>query len=416
MELIIQAVFFVITFWMLFRRDRFCSIFYLILYIYMLPVEICSGYLPFLLKIDFGKEVYYPFYVFSTLSIFTFWFFVYLKSKPHRNIYCIEELRQQRRMGSNRPILVYFIIICILLVQGAIIWLSFSDISYYNLTSVDYKKSHPLLIAGSVMFLISKPLVLLLFFKYLSSKLFERKFCMLLLLWAILQNFLYGTLAGSRSGILSIMVALLFAIYGYRRISLKNVIKVGTVGLVAIGVLQGVRSFRSEGGMDEKVEEYAILQNDYADPAMATLGAIKYEVIDPIEVISSNTTRIFPFIDYPYLYITVTEIFAPGIADEANAFGFYIFTEGYMFSGMIGFFYNAFVIGLLLLYWRRIGRTNNKLFNLYVLSLMISFFFAMVRAQSVWFIRNLWQFVIPMIILYSWFMNIKINYKKLLFK
>lgn len=415
MELILQAFFFVVTFWLLFRRDRFCSIFYLILYIYTLPVEICSGYLPFLLKFDFGKEVYFPFYVFSTLSIFAFWLFVFLKSRTHRIINCVGDLAQHKSINSNKAKLVYYIIVCILIVQGIIILLSLGDISYHHLTSVDYKKSHPLLIAGSAMFLVSKPLALLLLFKYLSSKSFERKFCLFLLLWNISQNFLYGTLAGSRSGILSIMLALFFAVYGYRKVSLKNLIKVGAIGLVSIGLLQGVRSFRSEGEVDDKIEEYAILQNDYADPGLTTLAAIKYEVTEPIEVIFSNIARIFPFVDYPYLYITITEIFAPGLADEANALGFYIFTEGYMFCGIPGFIYNAIVIGGLLLYWRRLGRTNNKLFNLYILSLMISFFFAMVRAQSVWFIRNLWQFIIPMVILYSWFMNIRINYKKLLF-
>ena len=162
------------------------------------------------------------------------------------------------------------------------------------------------------------------------------------------------------------------------------------------------------------MEEYAILQNDYAAPGQLTIAAIKYDAVDPVEVVMSNIWRTIPFADYPYLYVTMTEIFLPGLVDEANAMGFYTFTEGYMFCGMLGFIYNAIVVGWLLLYWRRIGRTNNKLFNLFVLSLMVSCFFGMVRAQTVWFVRYLWLSIIPMTILYSWFMGIKIDLKRLL--
>lgn len=400
---------------MLFKRDRFCSIFYAVLFLYLLPVEICSGYLPFLLKIEFKDNVYWPFYWFSTFSFFSLWFFVFVKSKSKNNICCVKENNCIEKKRSIKVRLAYFIIIFILLIQCLVILLSFGDISYQHLASVEYKKSHPLLTFGSMLFLVSKPLILLLLFKYLSSIRFERRFCMLLLLWSISQNFMYGTLAGSRSGILSILIAVIFAIYGQMKVSLKNSIKMGFVALAILGIMQGIRSFRTEGDVNVGYEEYAILQNDYADPAMTTLAAIEYNAIDPIEVIISNVTRIFPFVDYPYLYITITEMFAPGLADEANAFGFYIFTEGYMFAGMLGFIYNVIIIGGLLLYWRRLGRTNNKQYNIFILALMMSFFFAMVRAQSVWFIRNLWQYIIPISILYSWLMNIKINYKKLLF-
>jgi len=414
MELIIQTIFFFITFWLLFRRDRFCSIYYAALFLYLLPVEVICGYYPFLLKEDFGSKVYLPYYTFSTLSLFAFWFFVYVKSKSQKVIFCVRGTEDINLSSAGRIKVVFFVIFSILTIQGIIIALSYNDISYQNLINVDYKKTRPLLVAGSTMFMISKYISLLLLFKYKVSNGGEQKKCLFLLVWALSQNFLYGTLAGSRSGLLAIMIAIIFALYGYSKLSLKNIIKFGAICFILLFTLQEVRNFRSGGAMESEMEEYAILQNDYAAPGQLTIAAIKYDAVDPVEVVMSNICRTIPFADYPYLYVTMTEIFLPGLVDEANAMGFYTFTEGYMFCGMLGFIYNAIVVGWLLLYWRRIGRTNNKLFNLFVLSLMVSCFFGMVRAQTVWFVRYLWLSIIPMTILYSWFMGIKIDLKRLL--
>lgn len=414
MELIVQTIFFFVTFLLLFRRDRFCSIYYAALFLYMLPVEVICGYYPFLLKEDFGSETYLPYYTFSTLSLFAFWIFVYIKSKSNKFIRCIRETKEYRDSGVGKMKFVYFFVISILAIQGIIIALSYNDISYQNLANVDYKKTRPLLVAGSTMFMISKYISLLLLFKYKTANGGERKKSLFLLVWALSQNFLYGTLAGSRSGLLAIMIAILFALYGHSKLSLKNIIKFGVISFVLLFALQEVRNFRSGGSMESEMEEYAILQNDYAAPGQLTIAAIKYDAVDPVEVVLSNICRSVPFANYPYLYVTMTEIFMPGLVDEANAMGFYTFTEGYMFCGMLGFIYNAIVVGWLLLYWRRIGRTNNLLFNLFVLSLMVSCFFGMVRAQTVWFVRYLWLSIIPMTILYSWFMGIKVDYKKLL--
>lgn len=414
MELVVQTILFFVTFWLLFRRDRFCSIYYAALFLYMLPVEVICGYYPFLLKEDFGSETYLPYYTFSTLSLLAFWIYVYINLNSKKVIRCITESKEYRCSGIGRIKLVYFIIFSLLAIQGVIIALSYNDISYQNLITVDYKKSRPLLVAGSTMFMISKYISLLLLFKYKTATGDERKKCLFLLIWALSQNFLYGTLAGSRSGLLAIMIAILFALYGHSKLSLKNIIKFGIISFVLLFSLQEVRNFRSGGSMESEMEEYAILQNDYAAPGQLTIAAIKYDTVDPVEVVLSNICRSVPFANYPYLYVTMTEIFMPGLVDEANAMGFYTFTEGYMFCGMLGFIYNAIVVGWLLLYWRRIGRTNNLLFNLFVLSLMVSCFFGMVRAQTVWFVRYLWLSIIPMTVLYSWFMGIKVDYKKLL--
>lgn len=413
MELIIQTFLFVVTFILLFKRDRFCSLFYAALFIYLLPVEVMSGYLPFLLRDDFGSETYMPFLIFSTLSLFGFWTYVYSRAKSKRTVSCVREVKYSITKNTRRVKFVYCLIIVLLLTQALVIALSFNDISYQNLISVDYKKTKPLLVAGTNLFMYSKYVSLLLLFKHLVSTGPERKLSLVLFLWSLGQNFLYGTLAGSRSGLLAIVLAIGFAIFGYQKVSLKNIIKLGAVGFIVLVALQQVRNLRSEEAASEAVE-YAILQNDYAAPGQLTLAAIKYDAVDPIEVIVSNVCRSFPLASYPYLYLTMTEIFLPGMADEANSMGFYIFSEGYMFGGMLGFLYNAIVIGALLMYWRRMGRTNNILFNLFILSLMISCFFGMVRAQSVWFIRYLWLSIIPMVFLYSWFMNVTIDYKRLL--
>lgn len=380
----------------------------------MLPVEIISGYFPFLLRENFGNDTYLPYFTFSTLSLFGFWLFVFVKSRAKKVVNCVRNGIASNSRLTGKMKFVYVVIVSMLTIQAIIIAMSFNDISYQHLASVDYKRTRPLLIWGTTMFMFSKHISLLLLFKLITARGGERIFSMSLFLWAIFQNLLYGVLAGSRSGLLAIIVAIVFAVYGYRKVSLKNFIKFGIIVLLVLISLQQVRNLR-KGSVESDEQEYAILQNDYAAPGQLTIAAIKYDAIMPLEVMKSNICRSFPNVSYPYLYVTMTEIFLPGLVNEANSMGFYIFTEGYMFCGMLGFIYNAIVIGILVMYWRRMGRTNNNLFNIFILSLMISCFFGMVRAQSVWFIRYLWLSIIPMVILYSWFMNVKINYKNLLF-
>ncbi len=417
MELIIQAFIFMVTFVLLFRRDRFCALFYFILYLYMLPDEVCCGYFPFLLQMGEVGRIYVPFYIYSSLSIFLFWFVLYKCAGRGRTITCIygSTNYQSRYMNRNaiRVRMVYMLIFLTLLSQMIFMYACFEDISYHHLASVEYKSSHPLLDTASTLHDISYPMIFLLLFKVRLFKKKKRIFCIFLLLWALVQNTYFGILAGSRSSLLAILMGVLFIFYGNKKVSIGLLVKILIVGATTAFVFSNIRFTRSGGAEDDSAKEYVLLQQDYIGPEINTIAAFKYDVIIPVELISSNFMKIFPFNDYPYLYITMADIFAPGTSDANAGYGFYLFTEGYLFAGKLGFLYNGIFLAFLLFIWRRLGRTNDPNFNTFIMAVMISFFFAMVRSQSSSFFRNMWSQLLPMAFLYSWFMGVGVNYKRL---
>jgi hypothetical protein len=69
-------------------------------------------------------------------------------------------------------------------------------------------------------------------------------------------------------------------------------------------------------------------------------------------------------------------------------------------AGPMGFVYNALLIILGWAVWRKIGMTNNKAFNNVLLALMGCMLVNLVRGQGSYFIKYLYTFVLPGVLLY----------------
>jgi hypothetical protein len=129
-------------------------------------------------------------------------------------------------------------------------------------------------------------------------------------------------------------------------------------------------------------------------------AAVAYNYVKPTEVILSNTANSMFKMNYPYLQMPITDMFAPGIATRSQGFGFYTFTEGYVFAGFYGFLYNGIVLGMLMTFWRSLAMTNSKKFNYFLLAIMGSMLINVIRGQSSYFIKYLYTFVLPSSLFY----------------
>lgn len=138
-----------------------------------------------------------------------------------------------------------------------------------------------------------------------------------------------------------------------------------------------------------------IFHNDYYAPAHMLFAAIAYDFVRPMEVIKSNSANAFILLNYPYLHETVTDLFRLNVANRAQGYAFYIFTEGWMAFGKLGFIYNWIIPTAGLMLWRNIARTNNPLINNVIIAVMACMMINLVRSQSSFFIKYIYTFAVP---------------------
>jgi hypothetical protein len=180
-----------------------------------------------------------------------------------------------------------------------------------------------------------------------------------------------------------------------------------------------IEETRYEGGFEKSDFFGTLIVKDWYAPAHILFAAIRYAVLDPLEVIFSNSSNALVMIGYPYLQNVLTEIFNPGIATRSAGYAFYIFTEGYMVLGDLGFIYNSFIILFGWAMWKKFALTENKYFNNFLLGLMGCMLVNLVRGQSSYFLKYFYTFVIPGAYLYTTLSGQSLTFKlktTLLFK
>jgi hypothetical protein len=89
------------------------------------------------------------------------------------------------------------------------------------------------------------------------------------------------------------------------------------------------------------------------------------------------------------------------------SYAFFIFAEGFMFMGWWGFLYNGFVPSTLLYVWRRIGKVKDSEYALVLSSILACYSVDFVREQSSYFVRYLWLYLLPNMILYACLTGVK---------
>jgi hypothetical protein len=136
---------------------------------------------------------------------------------------------------------------------------------------------------------------------------------------------------------------------------------------------------------------------------------IHFNFIDPLFVLYSNFSNSLVLLNVDYLQIPITELIAPGVANRSQGYAFYLFTEGFMFMGFMGFIYNGFMLMTGLTVWFTFYNTRNKYFNYLIFSLLSTQIANLARSQSSFFYKDIFLFLFPM--LFVIFLSSGLRYK-----
>jgi hypothetical protein len=180
--------------------------------------------------------------------------------------------------------------------------------------------------------------------------------------------------------------------------SLKKIFSVVVIFVAGIFVLSLLEDARNLGRPGSGVER--LVNQDYFSPSHILITAMANEYSDILEVLSSNVANSLVLLSHPYLQQTVMDLFIPGIASRSQGYAFYILAEGYLAFGNLGFIYNGLVVALGVALWRKLASSNNGVFNMFLFALIATQFANVVRGQSSYFVKDLYVFFLPAMILF----------------
>ena len=399
---LIYFVIFLFTLNILYKNNRFFGIFYLFLFIYNFPGLL--GYRFFsILSIEkyvyFGESLWYEFYFLIILSMLTFFIvsMILVKKNRLKPFFTIKKgnLKAFKNIG-------YILLVLLYLFQIFLFILNFQSISWSNLANDNFMSNNFLIALGNILFKISNSIIIVLIALIFenNSKNKKSSWLKLFVVFYLLYFILYSYQAGNRSSVLGLVAGLVFFLLSYKRLKFKEIFKYLFFVFVFFIFMYYIQITRDAyiSSSDTFIEN--ILRQDYYWPTQMLPVVINFNYINPVELLTANILKSIIFVDYQYIHVTVGNLFASGIVTGAQGYGFYIFTEGYIFSGISGFLYNGILIPLLLIFWFKIGYSYDKFYSLAISSIMISDFINIIRGGSLYFIRNFYTIIIPVIILY----------------
>lgn len=398
--LILQAILWAVSVYHLWKRNRFYSIFGMVLYLYLLPTEISYRFYPEFYDYYWGATAWYTYFWYVTLSLLVLFIVLNHTVKPKR-VYNVVRYKQWH-FGR----VVWLFVVSYSLLFTYLLYSNIGMISYQALVQNGAMGGEDTML--TTIDALSKFLPAFAIFPIIAMK-NSKWYLQLFALYNIILSFVYNTISGSRSDILAVTVGLvLIWMYG-RKIGLKQMLAIGGVAIVFLFVA-GI-AFTLRGGTNDGTLAETLLMQDYSGPAYNILAVIGKDIISPILLIKSQFLKVFPLMGGEWMYIPIGKIAFPTVEmSGSQGMGFHPFAEGYLFAGFFGFVYNGLIVGWGLALWNRFMSTNDERFNRFMFAVMGSLFFALVREQTVWFIRYIYFSFIPAIYIYSRLCNVSIRY------
>ena len=401
-----------------FNKDRIFGTFYFFLFVYgFFPI---AGYYYFpelsqIISAYFGSDIWYESVVFVLLSLFSVLLFFSFAWKKLFLLWPFWFKISYR----NKTFFSYaaLAVIC-LAITFQVAYLSFqvNTLSYIVVSDDDLVKSNILLSIFLVLFKLSVGSNYILYnLLRTGAAVFSRYIIYFIALFSF-PTFLYTAFVlGNRTDILALCLGVF--VYEMYRIRIGPIIALKSLLLILatfflLSFVESTRNATSGPSLDLLP---SLIAKDYYPPAHMLFAAVSYSFIDPFMVLSSNVANSLVLLKFPLLQSTITDLFAPGVATRSTGYAFYVLTEGYLVSGLLGFFYNAFIITVFLSLWRRLASTSNALVTNFLLGLMGCMLVNLVRGQTSYFIKYLYTFVLPILFLYlplvghSFSLRIRIN-------
>jgi hypothetical protein len=415
--IVAECVLFLILTVVLFRKERLYGFYFLFTLVYAIFSQIGYLYFPELsiyIRAYFGVEIWREATIFILLSgIALFVLLNYCSSGILKVVQSSRIYVHVDHVNSRIcPRIVLVIFTATLMVQyyilitvpGSLTWLSVQqqDVFQQNLP------------AGVFMFLIKASLGsnIVLYSSMRQSKSFKNsRFLWFVGILSIASFIIFTLKVGSRGDISALLVGITLFETSMIRLRSRHLITIVILGCCFFGYLQFVEIQRDPNSNMESDLVSRLLLKDYYMPAHMLFAAISYDYINPSEVIKSNASNSLVMLRYPFLQMTITDLFLPGVATRSQGYAFYSLTEGYMVAGPAGFLYNGIILGGLLVFWRSLASTNSSQYNQFMLAIMACTLLGLVRGQSAYFIKDLYSFIFPGAVLYLGLTNQRLRLK-----
>lgn len=404
------SVFWLITFISILRKSIFIGLFYAFLYIYCIFAMIGYCFLPelseLLLQAYFGKVVFYKFYVFNFLSFIAFYvFFLFFQkilkaSKPYTVIKVPD-----RRLTYAGLLIVHLFFASLFL----LFLVSYNTLTYDNVADEDSSSATG---ATFMLFMILYKLLALttaLLYCLLRIKSKNKDISIIssgtfryLFIISLSLLFLISFKVGSRTDLLAFIIAVVvFEIQ--MGITRSKIIFASILGCFAAFLFIYLEQTRAQGPDLGLSTAEKIIAQDYYPPAHILFAAIEYNFVQPLTVLSSNVANSLVKLKYPYLQNILMDIFMPGRGSRRSSIAFYVFSEGFMVLGYLGFLYNGFVLNSLIFLWNKIAHSNKKQINYIFIALFATQCANLARSQTSYFIKDLYLSFLPVLVLFFLF-------------
>ena len=403
----IFTVIFFVTGYYIWKRDILYGLVYLFLFLYIIFAQIGYAYFPALselIKVYFGPDVFYSVNYFVTLSFISFfilfyYFYEWIVRRPAYQVF---------KSNPRLSIVFYIVVIGHIIGMTLYFYANYDFITYTNAYDQEFQVSQglPFLIFG-IGFKQSVFINLLLYFmlrvKRTDAPYINRLIVFILFIIEFILFVCIALKLSNRTDLLSFTLGAVFLEIELMRCDKTKhwkILKLAFVIVVVFYTFAEIESARNENRLEEFTFIENILYKDYFAPAHILIAAMGLQYVDPLEVLASNSANSLILLKHPYLQETVTELFNPGVATRSSGYAFYIFTEGYLVLGRLGFLYNGLVVFLGVSLWKRLSHSNNNYYNLFMLSLMATQVANIARGQSSYFIKNIYMIFLPAMILF----------------
>lgn len=389
---IAYLVFFLVTVPFAMARNRIFGLYYTTLYIYSAFSIAGYLYIPGLSEsIDayFGNSVGRESLAFVFVSMALFW-------AVNMKLYSNGPQGKAVIIAWHSPVvptLGVVVLAAVVVLFAGLLAINFADLSWYI-----FEDSLSLPLKTTLFILVYKTTVGILITGYLvvRSKDIETNRVFRFLYGVLLLSFLVASARlGNRTDPTAFLLGVILFEALSRELRLRSIVGGAIVALLAVLAISAIEFYRyRDGGAGGPLLE-RIVRNDYFAPAHMLFSAVAFDYINPMAVIRSNTANALILFGEPYLQQTVTELFRGDVATRSAGYAFYILTEGWIFAGWWGVFYNALIPSAGLWLWNRLSSTNNRFANLLVQMLVASMLVNVTRGQSSYFIKYLYTFILP---------------------
>jgi len=403
--LIVFSIFVIITGIQLFKWNVIFGGAYFFLFIYSIFAQIGYCFFPELSELSkayFGQKYFYIFYAFNFLSFISFYFLCKISNLKKERTPKFKVIQGESK--NNYYLFVFFVLFFCLFMLTYFIG-NYNTINYANAGDENFINSQGALYRVFTMsFKFMSPLCLILYVQWRSKSTnrsfsrFKKSTTLFFLITFLSMFVIFANKLGSRTDILAFGLGVLVFEYSLG-FDLKKVLAVLMCGLMFTVFLLYLENSRTESSYEYSSSFEAFLMKDYYAPAHMLYTALAYDYVKPLEVIASNFCNSLFLMNHPYLQAPITDLINPNVATRSAGYAFYLFTEGYIFMGYLGFIYNALMLFCGLKIFQFLASSDNKYFNHIIIAIICSQFANIARSQSSYFIKDIYMLFIPVYIM-----------------